>query len=85
MTKEYSMAEAKRVERPLSPHLQIYRPQLTSITSIPAASTLRVRSAANDPVDSIPNLSIWPSPAAQSIMAWYPARVAGNSGLCQVL
>lgn len=29
-----SMAEAKRVERPLSPHLQIYRPQLTSITSI---------------------------------------------------
>lgn len=28
------MAEAKRVERPLSPHLQIYRPQLTSITSI---------------------------------------------------
>lgn len=28
------MAETKRVERPLSPHLQIYRPQLTSITSI---------------------------------------------------
>lgn len=28
------MAEAKRVVRPLSPHLQIYRPQLTSITSI---------------------------------------------------
>jgi len=28
------MAEPKRVERPLSPHLQIYRPQLTSITSI---------------------------------------------------
>jgi succinate dehydrogenase / fumarate reductase cytochrome b subunit len=28
------MAEAKPVERPLSPHLQIYRPQLTSITSI---------------------------------------------------
>lgn len=28
------MAEAKRVERPLSPHLQIYRPQMTSITSI---------------------------------------------------
>ena len=28
------MAEAKRVERPLSPHLQIYRPQLTSISSI---------------------------------------------------
>lgn len=28
------MAEAKRAERPLSPHLQIYRPQLTSITSI---------------------------------------------------
>ncbi|MDF2141471.1 succinate dehydrogenase, cytochrome b556 subunit [Paenirhodobacter sp. CAU 1674] len=28
------MAEAKRVERPLSPHLQIYRPQLTSVTSI---------------------------------------------------
>ncbi len=28
------MAEIKRVERPLSPHLQIYRPQLTSITSI---------------------------------------------------
>ena len=28
------MAEVKRVERPLSPHLQIYRPQLTSITSI---------------------------------------------------
>jgi succinate dehydrogenase / fumarate reductase cytochrome b subunit len=28
------MANAKRVERPLSPHLQIYRPQLTSITSI---------------------------------------------------
>jgi succinate dehydrogenase / fumarate reductase, cytochrome b subunit len=28
------MAEAKRVERPLSPHLQIYRPQLTSIVSI---------------------------------------------------
>lgn len=28
------MANAKRVERPLSPHLQIYRPQLTSMTSI---------------------------------------------------
>lgn len=28
------MATPKRVERPLSPHLQIYRPQLTSITSI---------------------------------------------------
>lgn len=28
------MADAKRVERPLSPHLTVYRPQLTSITSI---------------------------------------------------
>jgi len=28
------MADAKRIGRPLSPHLQIYRPQLTSITSI---------------------------------------------------
>jgi len=28
------MAELKPVERPLSPHLQIYRPQITSITSI---------------------------------------------------
>jgi len=28
------MADVKQVERPLSPHLQIYRPQLTSITSI---------------------------------------------------
>ena len=28
------MADVKRVERPLSPHLQIYRPQLTSISSI---------------------------------------------------
>ncbi len=28
------MAETKQVDRPLSPHLQIYRPQLTSITSI---------------------------------------------------
>lgn len=28
------MAETKQVERPLSPHIQIYRPQLTSITSI---------------------------------------------------
>ena len=28
------MAQAKPAERPLSPHLQIYRPQLTSITSI---------------------------------------------------
>lgn len=28
------MANVKRAERPLSPHLQIYRPQLTSITSI---------------------------------------------------
>ncbi len=28
------MAQAKQVQRPLSPHLQIYRPQLTSITSI---------------------------------------------------
>ncbi len=28
------MADVKRVKRPLSPHLQIYRPQLTSITSI---------------------------------------------------
>jgi succinate dehydrogenase / fumarate reductase cytochrome b subunit len=28
------MAEPKRVERPLSPHLQIYRPQITSISSI---------------------------------------------------
>ncbi|MEP2531803.1 succinate dehydrogenase, cytochrome b556 subunit [Shimia sp.] len=28
------MADAKRVERPLSPHLTIYRPQVTSVTSI---------------------------------------------------
>ena len=28
------MSDAKPVERPLSPHLQIYRPQLTSMTSI---------------------------------------------------
>ncbi|GAB4384321.1 succinate dehydrogenase, cytochrome b556 subunit [Albidovulum sp.] len=28
------MADVKAGERPLSPHLQIYRPQLTSITSI---------------------------------------------------
>ena len=28
------MADVKRAERPLSPHLQIYRPQLTSFTSI---------------------------------------------------
>ncbi|MGB3147347.1 MAG: succinate dehydrogenase, cytochrome b556 subunit [Paracoccaceae bacterium] len=28
------MTETKRTIRPLSPHLQIYRPQLTSITSI---------------------------------------------------
>ena len=28
------MAETREVERPLSPHLQVYRPQLTSITSI---------------------------------------------------
>lgn len=28
------MANVKQVKRPLSPHLQIYRPQLTSITSI---------------------------------------------------
>lgn len=28
------MADVKRAARPLSPHLQVYRPQLTSITSI---------------------------------------------------
>ena len=28
------MADVNRGNRPLSPHLQIYRPQLTSITSI---------------------------------------------------
>ena len=28
------MADAKPVERPLSPHLQIYRPQLTAISRI---------------------------------------------------
>ena len=28
------MADAKPIERPLSPHLQIYRPQMTSISSI---------------------------------------------------
>lgn len=28
------MAEVKRVERPLSPHLQIYRVQVTSVSSI---------------------------------------------------
>jgi succinate dehydrogenase / fumarate reductase, cytochrome b subunit len=28
------MAEAKRIERPLSPHLQIYRVQMTSVSSI---------------------------------------------------
>lgn len=28
------MADVKRAARPLSPHLQIYRPQLTSFTSI---------------------------------------------------
>lgn len=28
------MSEAKRIERPLSPHLQIYRPQIVSISSI---------------------------------------------------
>ncbi|MBN2629368.1 MAG: succinate dehydrogenase, cytochrome b556 subunit [Rhodobacteraceae bacterium] len=33
------MADVKQVKRPLSPHLQIYRPQLTSITSILARIT----------------------------------------------
>lgn len=28
------MTQAKRAERPLSPHIQIYRPQLTAISSI---------------------------------------------------
>lgn len=28
------MADAKRADRPLSPHLQVYRPQITSILSI---------------------------------------------------
>ena len=28
------MADVNRGDRPLSPHLQVYRPQLTSITSI---------------------------------------------------
>ncbi len=28
------MAEPRRIERPLSPHLQIYRKQLTAVTSI---------------------------------------------------
>jgi succinate dehydrogenase / fumarate reductase, cytochrome b subunit len=28
------MTQAKQVDRPLSPHLQIYRPQMTSISSI---------------------------------------------------
>ena len=28
------MADARPVERPLSPHLQVYRPQMTSISSI---------------------------------------------------
>ncbi len=28
------MADVKRIERPLSPHLQIYRPQMTSVSSI---------------------------------------------------
>ena len=28
------MAEAKQVERPLSPHLQVYRIQITSVSSI---------------------------------------------------
>lgn len=29
-----SESPSRKIERPLSPHLQIYRPQLTSITSI---------------------------------------------------
>jgi succinate dehydrogenase / fumarate reductase cytochrome b subunit len=33
-TKGTDMAESRRVERPLSPHLQIYRPQITAISSI---------------------------------------------------
>ncbi|MDA5095164.1 succinate dehydrogenase, cytochrome b556 subunit [Aliiroseovarius sp. KMU-50] len=33
------MADVNRGKRPLSPHLQIYRPQLTSITSIMARIT----------------------------------------------
>jgi succinate dehydrogenase / fumarate reductase cytochrome b subunit len=32
--KECDMAEVKRVERPLSPHLQIYRVQMTAVSSI---------------------------------------------------
>ena len=28
------MAETKKIVRPLSPHLQIYRPQMTSVSSI---------------------------------------------------
>ena len=31
---EVKSSSPRRVERPLSPHLQIYRPQLTAITSI---------------------------------------------------
>jgi succinate dehydrogenase / fumarate reductase cytochrome b subunit len=32
--KGHAMADVNRGNRPLSPHLQIYRPQLTSVTSI---------------------------------------------------
>jgi succinate dehydrogenase / fumarate reductase cytochrome b subunit len=32
--RKYRMADVNRGNRPLSPHLQIYRPQLTAITSI---------------------------------------------------
>ena len=33
-TKGLTMADVNRGERPLSPHLQVYRPQMTSISSI---------------------------------------------------
>ncbi len=34
MNEDVGMAEAKQVERPLSPHLQVYRIQITAVSSI---------------------------------------------------
>ncbi|MGE0425116.1 MAG: succinate dehydrogenase, cytochrome b556 subunit [Reyranellaceae bacterium] len=71
------MSSANRSARPLSPHLQVYRPQLTSILSITHRATGIALSA------GVVYLVAWLCAASSSsetyaIFAWFNASVVGR-------
>jgi succinate dehydrogenase / fumarate reductase cytochrome b subunit len=77
--KDTAMADVNRGNRPLSPHLQVYRPQLTSITSI------LTRITGNALILSVLMIAWWFLAAATSEAAFATADAVLRSVLGQLI